>query len=200
MNDKEIHIRAVAPEDAAELLAIYAPYVHETAISFEYEAPTLEEFRARITTTLARYPYIAAVSGGVLLGYAYCGAFSARAAYARSAETTIYVRRGERGRGIGRKLYEMLEDAAKSQNILNLYADVAYTDAEDEYLTFGSIRFHERMGWRAAGKFTRCGCKFGRWYNVARLEKIIGEHDTNPAPFVPFHELGAEAMRRIGIE
>lgn len=200
MKDKEIRIRAVTPDDAAELLEIYAPYVRETAISFEYEVPPLDEFRARITATLARYPYIAAVRGGVPLGYAYCGVFSARAAYARSAETTIYVRRGERGRGIGRKLYETLEAAAKAQNVRNLYADAAYPDAEDEYLTFGSIRFHERMGWRVAGKFTKCGCKFGRWYNVARLEKIIGAHGADPEPFVPFPELGAEALRRIGIE
>lgn len=155
MKDEGMRIRAASPDDAAELLEIYAPYVRETAISFECEVPPLEEFRERITATLARYPYIAAVSGGVLLGYAYCGAFSARAAYAHSAEATIYVRRGERGRGIGRKLYETLEAAAKTQNVRNLYADAAYPDAEDEYLTFDSIRFHERMGWRVAGKFTK---------------------------------------------
>ena len=59
-----IHIRAASPDDAAELLEIYAPYVRETAISFEYEVPALEEFRARITATLARYPYLAAERGG----------------------------------------------------------------------------------------------------------------------------------------
>ena len=88
-----IRIRAASPDDAAELLEIYAPYVRETAISFEYEVPALDEFRARITATLARYPYLAAERGGALLGYAYCGAFSGRAAYALSAETSIYVRR-----------------------------------------------------------------------------------------------------------
>ncbi|WP_294193210.1 GNAT family N-acetyltransferase [uncultured Cloacibacillus sp.] len=195
-----IHIRAASPDDAAELLEIYAPYVRETAISFEYEVPALEEFRARITATLARYPYLAAERGGALLGYAYCGAFSGRAAYALSAETSIYVRRGEHGLGIGRRLYETLFAAAKAQNLRNLYADAAYPDAEDEYLTFGSIRFHERMGYRIAGKFRNCGCKFGRWYSVARLEKIIGAHEPAPAPFVPFPELGAETLRKIGIE
>lgn len=195
-----MRIRAAAPDDAAELLSIYAPYVRETAVSFEYDVPTLEEFRARITSTLARYPYIAAERGGELLGYAYCGVFSGRAAYARSAETTIYVRRDMRGRGIGRRLYETLSAAAKVQNIRNLYACAAYPDAEDEYLTFGSIRFHERMGYRIAGKFHHCGCKFGRWYNIAWLEKIIGAHDLTPAPFVPFPELGTETLRKIGIE
>ena len=134
-----IHIRAASPDDAAELLEIYAPYVRETAISFEYEVPALDEFRARITATLARYPYLAAERGGALLGYAYCGAFSGRAAYALSAETSIYVRRGGHGRGIGRRLYEALFAAAKAQNLRNLYADAAYPDAEDEYLTYTYI-------------------------------------------------------------
>ena len=124
-----IRIRAASPGDAAELLEIYAPYVRETAISFEYEVPALEEFCARITATLARYPYLAAERGGALLGYAYCGAFSGRAAYALSAETSIYVRRGEHGLGIGRRLYETLFAAAKAQNLRNLYADAAYPDA-----------------------------------------------------------------------
>lgn len=195
-----IRIRAASPDDAAELLKIYAPYVRGTAISFEYEVPALDEFRARITATLARYPYLAAERGGALLGYAYCGAFSGRAAYAFSAETSIYVRRGEHGRGIGRRLYEALFAAAQAQNLRNLYACAAYPDEEDEYLTRDSIRFHERMGYRIAGEFHNCGCKFGRWYNIAWLEKIIGAHEPDPAPFVPFPELGTETLRKIGIE
>ena len=200
MSEKGIRIRLASTGDAAALLDIYAPYVRYTAISFEYEVPPLDEFRERIRATAAKYPYIAAECGEALLGYAYCGVFSARAAYAHSAETTIYVRRDVRGCGIGRKLYETLEAAAKAQNIFNLYACAAYPDVEDEFLTRGSIRFHERMGYTVVGEFRNCGCKFGRWYNIAWLEKIIGGHKPNPASFIPFYELGAETLSRIGIE
>ena len=102
-------IEFVRPEDAAELLAIYAPYVLETAISFEYEVPTVEEFRQRILDTAAKYPYLKAVEQGRILGYAYAHPFIDRRAYDWSVETTIYLQREARGNGIGRALYEALE-------------------------------------------------------------------------------------------
>ena len=87
--ENEIKIRVATPDDAEELLAIYAPYVTKTAISFECEVPDIEEFRNRMRRTLEKYPYLVAQRGGELLGYAYTGAFVGRAAYDWSVETTI---------------------------------------------------------------------------------------------------------------
>lgn len=85
-------IERVTKEDAGELLGIYAPYVEETAVSFEYEVPSVDEFAERISNISAKYPYIKAVDDdGVILGYAYAGAFKTRAAYDWSVETTIYI-------------------------------------------------------------------------------------------------------------
>ena len=86
-----IEIRAATPDDAEKLLEIYRYYVLNTAISFEYNAPDLEEFRARIVKTLQKYPYLVAEQEGVILGYAYAGPFVGRKAYDWSAETTVYV-------------------------------------------------------------------------------------------------------------
>ena len=95
---QSVIIRPAVPEDAAGLLEIYAPYVKRTAITFEYEAPSCAEFAARIGRTLARYPFLVALSGEEYLGYAYTGAFGGRAAYAHTAETAIYLRESARRR------------------------------------------------------------------------------------------------------
>ncbi len=93
-------IRMATPDDAEALLAIYAPYVRDTAIAFEWDVPTVEEFRARIARTLERYPYLVAESaGGRALGYAYAGPFRERKAYDWACELSIYVARDARGCG-----------------------------------------------------------------------------------------------------
>ena len=99
-----MNIRTASPENASALLDIYAPYVKDTAITFEYQVPTLEEFADRIRNTLKKYPYLIAEENGELLGYAYASSFKARAAYNWSVETSVYVRQGEHRRGVGRAL------------------------------------------------------------------------------------------------
>ena len=99
-------IRIATENDAEELLNIYAPYVEKTAITFEYEVPSVEEFRKRIRNILKKYPYIVEEKEGEILGYAYAGVFKNRAAYDWAVETTIYVREDQRKSGVGRALYE----------------------------------------------------------------------------------------------
>ena len=183
---RDLTIRPAAPGDAAALLAVYAPYVEETAITFEYQVPTVEDFAGRISRTLERYPYLIAESDGGLAGYAYAGPFKERAAYDWAVETTVYVRRDLRRHGVGRALYGALERCLAAQGILNLEACVACPEREDEYLTWDSVDFHMHLGYRLVGEFYGCGCKFGRWYNMAWLEKHIGEHLPDPAPVKPF--------------
>lgn len=172
----DISIRSANPEDAKELLKIYAYYVTDTAISFETEVPSEEEFKVRIEEVLKSYPFIVACKDDEILGYAYLHSFVGRKAYELSAETTIYLNPDKKKMGIGKKLYSVLEDIAKAQNITNLYSCIGYVDKEDEYLNNNSVQFHEHIGFRMVGKFENCGHKFGRWYHMVWMEKIIGEH------------------------
>lgn len=183
---KNITVRTAKATDAEALSEIYAPYVAETAISFELAVPTAEEFSERIKKTLEKYPYLVAESEGEAVGYAYASAFKERAAYDRAAELSIYVKRGFSGIGIGRTLYAALENALRKQNILNAYACIAYAEREDEYLMRGSAVFHEKCGYEKVAHFHNCGFKFGRWYDMIWMEKYLGEHTNNPKSVVWF--------------
>jgi len=185
----EITIRTASVKDAPKLLEIYEYYVKNTAITFEFEVPTLAEFEQRITTTLQNYPYLVAEVDGNIAGYVYASRFRARAAYDWSASTSIYLSKKYQRLGIGRMLYERLEEILKKQNIINIYAGVADPVEEDEYLTRNSERFHEAMGYKTVARFHQCGSKFGRWYNLLEMEKIIGEHCCPPKEFIPFRDL-----------
>lgn len=168
-------IRMASEADAREILSIYAPYVKQTAVTFEYEVPELEEFTGRIRRTRARYPYLIAVQDGKIAGYAYAGPFHTRAAYSWSAELSIYVDWNKRGEGIGGSLFEKLEEILRRQGILNLYACIAWPNPE-------SIRFHEKRGFSLAGRFRQCGYKLGQWWDMVWMEKQLAEHPNPPAP------------------
>ncbi|MEQ8155391.1 MAG: N-acetyltransferase family protein, partial [Clostridiaceae bacterium] len=184
-----ITIRMASQADAKEILEIYAPYIRDTAISFEYMVPSVEEFAVRINNTLKKYPYIVAIDSNRIVGYSYVSSFKERAAYDWAVETTIYLRQDCQGKGVGKKLYLAMEEILKKQNILNLNACIAYTDNEDVNLTNASAYFHERLGFKKVAHFTKCGYKFEKWYDMIWMEKIIGEHSPNPKPFIPISEL-----------
>ena len=170
-------VRSANAADAARILRIYAYYVQNTAITFEYEIPTADEFASRVANTLQKYPYIVLEEDGEIKGYAYADVFKDRAAYSRSCEVSIYVDHDSKGKGYGRALYEELEERLRNMGILNLYACIADPPEEDEYLTKASERFHARIGFVRAGTFHGCAYKFGRWYNMIWMEKIMGERD-----------------------
>lgn len=171
-----IAIEKVHPDDAEKLLEIYGPYVRDTAISFEYDVPSIQEFTDRIRTISEKYPYIKAVKDGEILGYAYANHFKERRAYDWSVETTVYVRQDCRRMGIGKILYEQLEESLRSMGILNLNACIAKPVETSGYLTDDSIRFHENLGFSEVGCFHDSGYKFDRWFDMVWMEKMIGEH------------------------
>lgn len=173
-----ITIRSASIQDAEAILKIYSHYVQNTAISFEYDVPTLDEFKERIAHTVENYPYLVAEQDGKIIGYAYGSQFHERAAYNWCAEVSIYVDAEARKCGVGRMLYEALEQELKEQGILNLYACIAYTDEEDEYLNNNSAQFHAHLSYEQIGRFHKCGYKFNRWYDMIWMEKLIGEHKT----------------------
>lgn len=190
---KKLKIRIASAKDAAALLEIYASYVKNTAITFEYEVPSLQEFERRIENILKKYPYLVAETDGKIVGYAYVSAFKERAAYDWAVETSIYIDKKLKRMGIGKKLYSVLEEILKKQNILNLNSCIAFADIEDEFLKNDSVYFHEKCGYSMVGKFHKCGCKFGKWYSMVWMEKFLGEHNENPKPVKWFSQLQKES-------
>ncbi len=167
-------IRDVNLKDAKQILDIYAPYVADTAITYEYVAPTLREFKKRIKTIKSKYPYIVAELDGKIVGYAYAGVFHAREAYKHSCELSIYLDQNSRKLGIGTKLYAELENKLKERDFCALYACIAATPRKDDkYLTDASIKFHEAIGFRRAGYFDHCAIKFDQWYDMVYYQKLI---------------------------
>ena len=168
-----VTIRMATKADAKEILEIYAPYVKDTAITFEYDVPTVEEFGDRINNTLKKYPYIVSIDNNQIIGYAYVSSFKERAAYDWAVETTVYIKQDYQGKGVGKKLYLALEEILKKQNILNMNACIAYTSIEDTNLTNTSKYFHEHLGYKKVAHFSKCGYKFEKWYDMIWMEKII---------------------------
>lgn len=187
-----IEIKIASPSDAEAILNIYAPYIKNTAITFEYEVPSVEEFRKRIIHTLKRFPYLLALKGEEIIGYAYAGPLHVRAAYAWSVETSIYVKKDHKGKGMGRALYEAMEYVLKKQNVINSNACIAYPEKEDQFLTRDSVKFHSRLGYQKVAEFHQCAYKFGNWYNMVWMEKFLREHPQKPQAFRPFEEVRKE--------
>ena len=168
-------LRVAVPEDAAELVEIYAPYVLNTAITFEYTVPTEAEFKERIENTLTRYPYfVASDAQGRAAGYAYASSFKERAAYAHAAELSVYVREDLRHQGVGRLLYSALEESLTLMGLVSAEACIACPAVPaDPYLDDNSVRFHEHLGYVRVAHFKSCGYKFGRWYDMVWMEKHL---------------------------
>ena len=192
-------IRVAKETDSAALVEIYGWYVENTAVSFEYEAPTPEEFAGRIREILLTHPFLVYEEAGELLGYAYAHPLIRRKACDWAVEVSIYIRRDVRGKGVGRALYEALEKALLLQNICTLEACVASADVLDEYLTDDSVLFHKRLGYTQVGKMSDCGYKFGRWYHLLWLEKHIAPRKAGMLPLRPFPQVRSALAEQWGI-
>ena len=168
-----IKIRSATPGDAAAIWNIYRYYVEHTAISFEITMPTQEQIRQRIEKVLCGFPYLVAELNGKVIGYAYAGHFIPREAYYHCAEVSIYISRENHRSGIGRMLYDALIGQLRDQGITQIYACIGVPEIEDEYLTNNSAQFHAHMGFREVGRFCNSGKKFGRFYHMIWMEKLI---------------------------
>ncbi|HEL1686454.1 TPA: N-acetyltransferase [Streptococcus suis] len=160
-----IDIRSARIEDAADLVAIYAPYVEKTAITFETEVPTVEAFASRIEKTLEKFPYLVAVE----VGYAYASTYYARAAYDWTVEFSVYVQKEARGKGIGNLLYTALEEELTARGFKNFLACIALPNP-------ASIALHEKKGYQQVAHFKKVGYKFGTWHDIVWLQKsLVGD-------------------------
>lgn len=162
----ELKIRMADASDVAAMRALYAPYVRETAITFEYEVPSEAEFSARFAAISARCPWLVCEEAGEILGYAYADRAFTRAAYAWDVDFSVYLAMEARGRGIGSVLYTLLERMVAMQGYQVIYGLVTSDNAP-------SCRFHERMGYRSAAYFPNNGFKHGKWHGVTWYEKRL---------------------------
>ena len=157
-------IRIATEADVPAILAIYAPYIENTTITFEYHVPSEEEFRTRFRDITAQFPWLVWEEEGKVLGYAYGSAPFARDAYRWCAEDSIYLSPEAQGRGIGTKLCTALEKVLFYQGYRRIYALIT---AENK----ASVTFHEKLGYVKRGDFPDAGYKFGRWIGVIWMDK-----------------------------
>ena len=177
-------IRLARPEDCGALLAIYAPYVTGTAVTFEYAVPDQESFRCRIQETLKQFPWLVCEAGGKIAGYAYASPFQKRAAYQWDAELSVYVSSAFHRHGIAKELYEKLFSILKAQGYYNLYAFITLPNP-------ASIGLHRFYGFETAGIYHGTGFKFGKWHDLALLEKRLRDSSYTEVPEkpIPFSKL-----------
>ena len=163
-------IRLATEADIPAILDIYGPYVLNTAISFEYTVPTLEEFTQRFHSVTAQFPWLVWEEEGKILGYAYGNLPFGRAAYRWVASSSIYLAPDARGNGIGTRLYAALEKLLTAQGYRKTYAIITSDNP-------GSRRFHEKVGFRFLCEFSDCGVKFGKLYSVVWMEKVLNSNE-----------------------
>lgn len=178
-------VRLVSADDAAAIAALYAPYVTESAVSFEAEAPGVEEMRARIAAGDDLYPWLVAEDEGALLGYASATAFRARHAYRFTVETSVYVRQGGHGRGVGGALYDALLPLLEAQGFTQAIAALTLPNE-------ASVKLHERHRFTRAGCYENVGHKFGEWRSVGLWQRALAALSGEPAEPRPFRDLWAD--------
>lgn len=160
-------IRPATLNDAAALVAIYVPYVTATAITFELEVPTVQDFAQRIASISSQFPYLVAeAADGTVLGYAYASTYYGRAAYDWTVELSVYVSQTSRGRGIGRALYDELEQVLMDRGFVNFLACIALPNE-------ASLAFHLQRGYEQVAHFKEVGYKFEAWHDIVWLQKQV---------------------------
>ena len=181
-------IRIATEADVPEILSIYAPYVENTTITFEYDVPCKREFMQRFYTITEQFPWLVWEEQGEILGYAYAAPPYARAAYSWCAEPSVYLKPEARGRRIGTKLYAVLEEILKAQGYQVLYALITQENEP-------SLAFHRALGYETRVLFPNCGFKQGRWLGVYWLEKRLKSVEIPKSFPIPFSRFRQDTQR-----
>lgn len=187
---RDVNVRLATEMDAAAILAVYAPYILETVITFEYDVPPVEEFAGRIRTIIKEYPYLVCELDGKVAAYAYGHRHMERAAYQWNAELSVYVDRDQVHRGMGKALYAAVMEILKLQNIQTVYGIVTSPNENSE-------RLHDSMGFTHRALFPQMGYKFGKWLDVAWFEKNLGDHGHSMEPFLGINSVDEGQVRSI---
>jgi len=168
-----LSIRHATAQDGSTLLSIYAPYVTNTAVSFEVQVPALPEFTKRIEAIANAYPFLVCECNGEIAGYAYAAAHRERAAYCFDVDVSVYVAQGAQGQGIGTALYERLFPLLVSQGYYTAYAAITLPNE-------ASCLLHQKFGFRKIGVHQKTGHKFGQWHDVLWLDKPLKDYAIVP--------------------
>ena len=171
-------VRDATVDDAPACARIYEPYVRDTVVSFELEPPTAAEVAARIAAALARHAWLVLEDDGRVVGYAYGSAFNARAAYDWTTSVSVYTEPGRRRTGAGRALYTALLDRLAARGYRTALAGIALPND-------ASVGLHTAMGFELVGTYRRVGWKLGRWHDVARYQRPLGDPTDDPPPERP---------------
>jgi phosphinothricin acetyltransferase len=186
-----LKIRLIQSTDCQQVLDIYKPYVTATAITFEYEVPTPEDFADRISTITSEYPWLVCMKDDQIVGYAYASRFRYRTAYQWSAESTVYLAPEAQGMGLGIALYETLFAILRLQGFINVFAGAAMPNEKSE-------RLHKQLGFEEIGIFKEIGYKMGKWHSTKWFQLSLADHTLEPAPPRTMPELvDSEDIRQI---
>lgn len=182
-------IRLVQLSDRKFLSDIYKQYIN-TEITFEYVAPTPEEFQNRIKEIYETYPYIVCTENEKLIGYAYAHRYKARAAYEWDVEISVYIDKNCTSKGLGTKLCSVLIEILKLQGIRNIYSYITKPNIK-------SKKLHLKLGFKSVGIYRNTGFKNGKWLDVEAFEKQIGSYDVQPSKIIPITKLPSLQLEEI---
>jgi phosphinothricin acetyltransferase len=167
MNDPAVDIRDATPADAAAIAEIYNWFVAETVVTFEEEPVTAFEMARRMADlTAGGWPWLVAVENDTVVGYAYGSQWKPRAAYRFSSEVTVYLRRGEEGRGVGSTIYGALLERLRVKKVHAVMGGIALPND-------ASVRLHEKLGFKKVAHFERQGFKMNRWVDVGYWQLLL---------------------------
>lgn len=161
-----MEIRTARPADAADIRAIYAPFVEHTAVSFELVAPTVAEVEARIAKACARWQWLVAEDAGRVVGYAYGTGHREREAYRYACEVSLYIAPDHQRRGLGRALYDALLPELAARGACLALAGIAQPNE-------ASVGLHRALGFELVGTYRAIGWKLGRWHDVSWLQRTL---------------------------
>jgi L-amino acid N-acyltransferase YncA len=173
-------IRSAHAGDVPAMLAIYAPLVRDTTISFEYEPPTPAEMEQRLQTIQRAHPWLVCERDGQVAGYAYASAFRSRAAYRWTAEVTVYIHADHGRRGLAQTLYRALFARLRAQGYRTAVAVITLPNP-------GSVALHERLGFQPVGIFQNAGFKHGQWLDTGWWQLDLGGDAAPSLPRPPDH-------------
>lgn len=172
----------VQDSDASSIADIYRPYVEQTSISFEYEAPTPDEMLHRIRTITTDYPWLVCLEGNTIVGYAYASTHRHRTAYQWSVESAIYLSQTFHNKGLAPILYKTLFSLLKLQGLFTVLAGITIPNDK-------SVNFHKKMGFTHLGTYKNIGFKFGKWHDTQWFELPLNDYTLTPTPPKKFQEI-----------
>lgn len=185
-----LKIRPATPKDAAGILSIYAPFVKDTAVSFETVVPTIAEFEKRIETISESFPYLVCEMDQKIVGYAYASTHRERAAYQWSADLSVYIDPAYHRKRIATALYTALIELLKLQGFCTAFAGITMPNSASE-------SFHRALGFREIGVFEHVGYKLGQWRDVKWMQLDLREDESAPSALFPIHDLIQTHMFRM---